>query len=80
MGHRWFNVDIEVNDNGDAEVLFEGNVEFPMGEEVRLEPGDKLHVHGKVDIGDDLADQPKSVSWSMRDGVEGIVLAKGGDE
>lgn len=67
MGYRWFNVDVEVNEDGTVSVRFEGRGEFPFGERVELEPGDSIRAHGEINIGDSLADQPESVEWQFGD-------------
>jgi hypothetical protein len=63
MGYRWFNVDVEVNEDGTADVLFEGRGEFPFGERVELEPGESIRAHGHLD----LDGQPESVEWHFGD-------------
>lgn len=65
MGYRWFNVDVEVDEDGTAHVKFEGRGEFPFSERIEVEPGDSGRVHGHIDIGESLSDQPSNVEWSM---------------
>jgi hypothetical protein len=67
MRYRWFNVDVEVNEDGTAEVRFEGRGEFPFGETVVLEEGDSIRAHGHIDIVDSLSDQPSNVEWHFGD-------------
>jgi len=63
MGYRWFNVDVEVKEDGTAEVHFEGRGEFPFGETVELEAGDSLRAHGLIK----MDGQPESVEWHFGD-------------
>lgn len=63
MGYRWFNVDVEVNEDGTADVSFEGRAEFPFGESVELKPGERIRAHGLLK----LDGQPESVEWHFGD-------------
>lgn len=62
MGYRWFNVDVEHKEDGSVEVHFEGRSEFPFGERVEVEEGEKLRVHGLIE----MENQPENVEWSMK--------------
>ena len=63
MGYRWFNVDVEHDEDGAVSVSFEGRGEFPFGETVELEEGESIRAHGLIK----MENQPESVEWHFGD-------------
>ena len=64
--YRWFNVDVEHEEDGTVTVSFEGRGEFPFGETVELDEGESIRAHGLIEQGD-LSEQPDNVDWSFGD-------------
>lgn len=64
MGYRWFNVDVEHDEDGAVSVSFEGRGEFPFGETVELEEGESIRAHGQLDF---ERGSLEDVSWHFGD-------------